>query len=407
MAPRPRVPFTLSPALRLVQNVELTEGYEVALSPDGAVAGVVRGDWNQRRVELHDLATGAVEEVLPATHGQNVESLVWSRDGRRWAVSELRFEGQARRGVIRVGERGRDELLCTAETSAYCGILRNALVHGAPMLAFSPEGDRVVLRTTASDDRNALMHVSVSEGAVREQWLDPSEGDLYAHAFGDDGTLYTASADPGDHAGLAWYPPGAGAPSGRLAWVFGFAILPAKRGIWVAGSPRYCFRVAPGEATELARATPPRGERAEALRARASAKWDQQYLDDALNRLAAGWESFNYCPARGSFRAGSAPPPTAGMRCLENDLLWETSFAARMGDDDLVVSDGVGVWRWRDDGAALTRDLLLDDTARCTHRGARIVGLSAAGDTLAILWKKDARGQKTVLSRFEIDRAAR
>jgi hypothetical protein len=87
-------------------------------------------------------------------------------------------------------------------------------------------------------------------------------------------------------------------------------------------------------------------------------------------------------------------------------MLWETSYADRFGDDDAVVSDGVAVALWRDDGAAITRTLLADDVQRATHRTARIAGLSTAGDTLALLWKRDARGAATALSLFEVDRAA-
>ena len=407
MAPRPKVSFSLHPALKLRANFEIVHGADVALSPDGAVAAVVRGPGGQRRLELLTLATGAVEDALPAVGGLAIELPVWSRDGRRWAVGAMRFEGEARRGVIVVGERGRAEPLCSAEVSQYGLISRNALARPSPPLAFSPDGDRVVLRVSGADDRNALMHLTLPDGAVREQWLDPKEGDLYAQAFTDDGVLYVASGDPGDAAGLTWYPPGADAPAGRLPWAFGFRIIPARKGLWVLGSPRFAFRVAPGAAVEVAPAEPPPRERAVALRARASAKWDQTCLDSVIHRVDANWPTYNYCYGRSNYGGGTVPPPPAeGMRGLENDLAWETSYAARLGDDDVVVCDGVGVWRWRDDGARLTRDLLVDDTARCTYRGARLIGLTAAGDTLALLWKKDAAGAKTVLSVFDVDRAA-
>jgi hypothetical protein len=51
-------------------------------------------------------------------------------------------------------------------------------------------------------------------------------------------------------------------------------------------------------------------------------------------------------------------------------------------------------------------DTLVDDVQRATYRTARIAGLSTAGDTLALLWKRDARGAATALSLFEVDRAA-
>ncbi len=406
MAPRPKVPFSLHPAAKLRASIDVAQGIDLALSPDGAVAAVIRGPWGQRRLELHTLATGAVEDVLPSVGDLNIELPAWSRDGRRWAVAAMRFEGEARRGIIHVGERGRSEPLCTARVSQYGLIQRNALARPSTPLAFSPDGDRLALRVSGADDRNALMHLSLPDGGVREQWLSEDEADLYANAFTDEGLLYTASADPGDAAGLAWYPPGAEEPAGRLRWVFGFEVIPAKRGLWVLGSPRYAFRVTPGPATPVAPADPPRMARAEALRARASTQWDQRYLDSLIERITEDQPAYNYRVDRSTWGSGVEPPPTGGMRCFEHELLWETSFAARLGDDDVAVSDGVGVWRWRDDGAAFTRDLLVDDTQRCTHRGARIIGLSAAGDALALLWKKDAGGARTVLSLFDIDRAA-
>ena len=406
MAPRAKVPFALHPAVRLRSNTEIDRGCEAVLSPDGATAAVIRGEWAQRRLELHTLATGAVTVALSPEPGQSIEHAVWSRDGRRWAVAQLRFEGDRRTGVVFVGEPGRDAPLCIARTSDYGGVTLNDLARPSPLLAFSPDGERVVLRVCGHDDRSALMHISVATGAVQERWLDPSELDLYAHAFTDDGTLFTASAFAGDGAGLAWYPPDADRPAGRSPWPHGFVVLPARRGLWVLGARHYCFRVAPGPAVPVAPAAPPRLDRLRTLRARASTRWDQAHLDQLIDRAVAGSESGTYFASRNEVSTGHEPPSMAGLRCLEHELSWETSFAARLGDDDVVVSDGVGVWRWRDDGAALTRDLLLDDTQRSTHRTARVLGLSLSGDTLALLWKKDARGEATVLSCFEIDRAA-
>ena len=57
-------------------------------------------------------------------------------------------------------------------------------------------------------------------------------------------------------------------------------------------------------------------------------------------------------------------------------------------------------------GATIARDVIVDDVQRATHRGARIIGLSVGADTLALLWKKDARGDDVVLSLFDLDRAA-
>lgn len=404
MAPRPKVPFTLHPAAKLRANVDLASATDVALSPDGAVAAVVSGAHGQKRLALHTLATGAVDEAVGASAGLELELPVWSRDGRRWAVGAPRFEGGVQRGVILMGERGGASVV-TASTAAYGLITRNNLARPAAALAFAPSGDRVTLRATARDDRNALFHVDPTHGAVEERWLPAGEADVYAHAYAADGTLYTASADPGDAAGLAWFPPGATAPAGRQRQVFGFAVLPGRTGLWVLGQPQYAFRVGAGRPRPIALAREARLARAELLRARASAKWDQSHCDRTLERARANQTSYSYRVDPMTSRNGAPPEPAPGARCFENELLWETSYAGLMGED-AAVGDGVAVWLWRDDGASVTRDLLIEDAARSTFRGARIIGLSTAGDTLALLWRKDAGGEKTVLSLFDLDRAA-
>lgn len=401
MAPRPKVPFALHPAMRLRDNLELDHAREATLSPDGATLAVLREASWAGSLALHDLATGAVDVVVPPT--PNLSHAVWSRDGRRLAVTHFEYEGNGRFGVVTLRERGRAEPVCVARTEDYGGMTLNDLARPSPLVALSADGERAVLRVCAGNDRNALIHVTVATGAVRAQWLDPETLDLCAHAFTDDGTLYTASGFSGTHGGLAWYGPGDESPAGRNPWPTGFVIVEGARGLWVLGSPRYCFRLGEGPAGTAAHAGPLAKARIETLRARASVRWDQAYLDRQLERLD---ERFGYRESREVARGGVELEPVAGMRCLAHEVVWETSLAARLGDDDVVVSDGVGVWRWRDDGSSLTRDLLVDDTQRCSPRARRIIDLSVAGDTVALLWQKDAKGEKTVLSRFDLDRAA-
>ncbi len=403
MAPRPKVPFALHPAAKLRVNLDLEQATDVALSPDGAVAAVVSGPYGRRHLALRALATGAVDVAVDASAGLNLDHAVWSRDGRRWAVGGPRFEGDVQRGVVVSGERGRASVV-TATTPLYGLISRNNLARPQAALTFAPSGDHLTQRASMND-RNALFDADVATGAVDERWLADDEADVYAHAYDADGTLYTACADPGDAAGLAWYPPGAKAPAGRLRDVFGVTILAARTGLWVLGMPQYAFRVGPGPARPIALAKEERLGRAEMLRARASTKWDQSHCDWMLEGVRSNRTAFNYRVDPVTIRGGSPPEPSDGVRCFETELLWETSFAGLLGDD-VAVSDGVAVWLWRDDGAAVTRDLLVDDVTRSTFRGARIVGLSTAGDTLALLWRKDARGEKTVLSLFDLDRAA-
>ncbi len=160
------------------------------------------------------------------------------------------------------------------------------------------------------------------------------------------------------------------------------------------GAGRPALRVSglgDGAPQPCAGAAEARKARAEALRLRASAILDFQYLD-YLERVPR--------------RRRAAVEPAAGVRAFEHELFWETSYAGRMGDDDLAMGDGVAVYLWRDRGATLDRTLLVDDAQRCAHRTARIVGLSTAGDTLCLLWRKDASGAKTVASLIDLDRLA-
>ncbi|MEZ4391166.1 MAG: hypothetical protein R3A48_08725 [Polyangiales bacterium] len=128
-------------------------------------------------------------------------------------------------------------------------------------------------------------------------------------------------------------------------------------------------------------------------------KWDQRYLDYIVQ--GARRELARHEP-----RVEPNAAPGGTLRTFEHELFWETSYAARLGDDDVVISDGIAVFLWREGDAGVTRTRLVEDVARCTHRAARVVGLAARGDTLAVLWKKDALGAKTVLSRFALDRGA-
>lgn len=404
MAPKPKVPFALHRALRLRASVDVAQGVAVALSPDGAHALTLRGEWTDRRVDLVALADGSVAGTFTPPPECALEGVAWSRDGRRWAAAGQRFEGDTRVGLVFVGDREGLALTTSAKLSRYGAVSRNALARVAPPVVFAPDGERVVVRIAGVDDRSAIAHVS--RDGVREEWLPAGECDLYALAFGDDGALYTATGDAGDVGGTAWYAPGADAPRGRAVWAAGCALVPGRRGVWVVGMPKYAWRVAPGASTPLAHAKQSRLDRARALRARAKGRWDEGYLDDLIARIEADLDRVTYHTDYDSVRVCEGVEPVDGARCFEHEMLWETSYADRFGDDDAIVSDGVAVALWRDDGAAITRTLLADDVQRATHRTARIAGLSTAGDTLALLWKRDARGAATALSLFEVDRAA-
>jgi len=406
MAAKPKVPFALHPAARLRCNLELAETQEVALSPDGTTAAVLHGTWPQRQLDFYDLRGDALPEVVMPPSTSVLEHFTWSRDGRQWAVVAPRYEGNERPATVHVGRRDVAAPRVQAALEDYGTVTRNAQTRSSSTLAFSPDGGRLVVRVSGRDERSALLHIALPEGTVRAQWFDPIDVDHFGHGFSDDGTLYVACANPGAIAGTMWFAPGAEAPTGHLRWPYGFAVLPGQRGLWVVGAPSVAFRLGPGKSDAIVSAQEARQTRAETLQLRASVAWDVQNAAHLVERLRSPGNSYLDRPARHTHGLEVVPPPTEGMRCFEHELLWETALAAPLGDDDVVICDGIATYLWRDQTKALHRTLLVDDLQRCTTRAPRIVGISAAGDTFALLWKKDARGSKTVLSVFDLDRSA-
>jgi len=400
MPSRPKVPFELHAAVRLVSNTEIVHGVEVALLPDGAL-GVLRGDWNTRQIELHPTGGGPVETLLAPDPTRPVAHFVWSDDGRRWAGVGGRFEGDNRPGEVIVGERGRAEPLCVARIAEYGAVTRNALRRPATTLVFSPDGTRMVVRVSPRDRRDHLVDVDVSTGESAERRIEGMTTYLFAHAFDPDGTLFAVTADAGPQGGLWWFAPGVRDHAEQAPSPVGFVLLPAPRGLWVVGAPGHAFRIGKGVAARTSTDAAARIERAERLRSRATVKWDQTYLDHVVANARADADTETH-----SETLGETTGTRAQLRSFEHELFWETSTAARIGDDDVLISDGIAVFLWREHAAGIARLCLLEDLARCTYRAARILGLAAQGDTFVVLWQKDISGAKTVASRFVLDRAA-
>lgn len=398
MPPKPKVPFELHPAARLLSNTEVAHGVDLALLPDGSVA-VLRGDWNSRQIDLHPAGGGAVETLLAPDPSRLIAHFAWSDDGRRWAGVAGRDAGDKRLGDVYVGERGREELLCVAALEEYGSVTRNALPRAASTVTFSPDGATVVVRVSPGERRDHLVEVDVATGEARLLPIPRLKTYLYAHAFDPDGTLFAVTADPGLSGGLWWFPPGVRDRAGQSPSPTGFALIPAPRGLWVVGAPTRAFRLGKGVPARATTDSAARVERAELLRARASVKWDQRYLDYVVQSARR-----DDAPREAHVEPHAAPGET--LRTFEHELFWETAYAALIGEDDVVISDGLAVFLWREGEAGVTRTRLVEDVARCTHRAARIVGLAARGDAFAVLWKKDAVGAKTVLSRFALDRGA-
>lgn len=400
MAKTVKVPFELHGALKPRAAYDLPEGIGVTLHADGRTAAIVSGRWTSGRLLFLDLTTGVIDDVMPGRTA--VQHFAWAPTGERWAASSE----VANSGVLHVGERGRAALLCDVPTPAHGAMGRNDLTRPSPVVALSHDGARVVMRACIDHGkRSVIYHLDVATSALREQVLDVDEGHPYAQYIRDDGALVTLSADPGDTSGMAVYMPGDARVCVRRQHVAGYAIVPTKKGLWALGLPRYCHHVAPGKAVAPSECHDDRLQRVARLAGRARSTWDQQHIAWLTERVTQREVPFNYTVSALCARAGSIPPPTEGVRSHENVLLWDTARVARWGDEDVIVSDGIGVWCWHQDEHGLRQDLLVDDPQHATHRTARIVGLSVAGDTLALLWKKDANGAKTVLMLFDINPA--
>lgn len=404
MASKPKVPFALHESVTVVANFDVPYCVDVALSPDGAIAAVNAAQWSERRLLLIDCKTGAVRDGLPQKHRRYELLPSWSPDGKRWAICAGEGSPAEPTGVITVGDRdGVTQTLTTPRLR--CGTI-NSQARAAPVVEWAEDSATLVQRTTTRDERNALFFVDVASGRTRELWLDRERCDVFAHTISSHEQkrrVYALSASPGALAGLLWFDGESGAPSGALSWVFGVRLVATKRGVWAFGRPGYCFWVGETEAKEVVSARESREARLDVLAKRAKAKWDVDCVNKSFPRYLDPATTYNIaCGRDGAAIGNQTPPPAKGMRCFENDLFWETSFAAPWGEDGVVVSDGVGVWRWAATDGGLDQVLLADDVQKSTHRGCRIVGLSAANDLVAVLWRKDATGAKGVLSLLKV-----
>jgi hypothetical protein len=330
---------------------------------------------------------------------------VWSTDGARWAVGAAQWSEQEQKGLVTVGELGASAPLCTIETPAYSWCTRNNQRRPSPMLAWEPGGRGLVQRSIRRDERNAIISIDLKKRSADAVWIHEDECDVMAHAVGEDLSRYALCASPGARAGLARYAAGASEPSERWEWVFGGQLVATASGLWALGYSGYAFFLGPGPARPAQRARKEREARRRALSARAKTKWDVEYIDGGIPQHIDPTTSVIVRGTRSTFAGADGDPmPTEGVRCFETELLWESTDASSLdhGTDELVVSDGVAVWKWSLTKKGVERALLIDDLQRCTHRNARIAAISAANRTLAVVWKKDALGERCVLSLFTV-----
>jgi len=404
MPPRPKVPFTLHPALRLRANLDVPNAWRATLSPDGALAVVTRlGSGFGGALDLHPRAGAPAERSLPAPERGWWDAVSWSRDGARWAAASERWEGRERRARVAVFERGREASLVELDVPRGGPITINHQSRSAPLVALSPDGARAAFRAVV-DERPAVTLVDVARGAAETRPLPADDQDLFAHTWGGDGALYTVASYLGARGGTVRWRADVSAPERRWDWANGCAAAPARDGAWALGMGGVAWRVGAGPGAPFVAAKESRLARARQLRARATHRWDVSYLDHLIGYIADDRRQFTWETNTPRARWGPLPEVMEGARGFDTEFLWECGFAEAVGDDAVLVSDGLSVALLRDRGASLDRTTLLEDVERCSPRARRIVGLTAAGGAVGVLWQKSATS--TVLSVFDFDPSA-
>ncbi|MFO0606966.1 MAG: hypothetical protein U0324_27590 [Polyangiales bacterium] len=403
MPPRPKVPFTLHPALRLRANLDLPNASRATLSPDGALAVVTRlGSGFGGALALHPRAGAPAERSLPAPERGWWDAVSWSRDGARWAAASERWDGDERRARVAVFERGCEAPLVELDVPRGGPVAINHQSQSAPLVALSPDGARVAFRA-AVDERSAVTVVDVARGAAETHTVPAGDEYLFAHAWGGDGALYTVASYLGARGGtVRWRADGT--PERRWDWANGCVTVPARDGVWTLGLGGVVWRVGAGPGAPFVAAKEPRLARARQLRERATQRWDVSFLDHLIGYIADDRRQFTWETNTPRARWGPLPDVMEGARGFDTEFLWECGFAEPVGDDAVLVSDGLSVALLRDRGATLDRATLLDDVERCSPRVRRIGGLTAGGGSVGVLWKKSATS--TVLSLFDLDPSA-
>ncbi|MDP3278669.1 MAG: hypothetical protein Q8Q09_25995 [Deltaproteobacteria bacterium] len=400
MASKSKVPFALHSTVRLAGSMAVPDGSRVSLSSTGAIALVQRGGM-----------LGGAASIRPSLDANPVwqrdapdkgwwDSVCWSRDGSRWAAAHERWEGDQRRGGVVVGDAASGKIVREVDLPTGAPITLNQQGKSGALVAFSPDGSTLAWRGT-DGEQGLLTLLDVATGRVTSQQLPQGEHDLFAHAFSDDGALYTVSSDIAEQGGTARWSAGATSVDRRWDWAAGCAIVSARRGVWSLGVNGVVWRVGDEHGGAFVAAKERRLARARALRARATHKWDVGFLDHEIARIERDERTFCWETNTDRARWGPAPEALEGARCFDSELLWECGAAARVDDDSIVVTDGVSVLLFRQRDGQLPCEVLLDDVERCSPRVRRIVDVSVAGSSLAVLWKKSASA--SVLSLFTLD----
>jgi hypothetical protein len=400
MASKTKVPFALHDTVRLSGSMAIPDGSRVSLSPTGAIAIVQRGDM-----------FGGAASIRPSLEANPVwqrdaqakgwwDSVCWSLDGSRWAAGFERWEGDQRRGGVVVGDAASGKIVREVDLPTGAPVTINHQGKSAALVAFSPDASTLAWRGKEGD-QGLVTLLDVGSGRVTSTQLPQGEHDLFAHAFSDDGALYTVAWSIAEQGGTARWSADGTSVDRRWDWAAGCAVVPSRRGVWSLGTQGVVWRVGEEHRGAFVPAKERRLARTRALRERATHKWDVSFLDHAIARIERDERSFCWETNTDRARWGPAPESMEGARCFDTELLWECGAAARVDDDSIVVTDGVSVLLFRERDEQLPCEVLIDDLERCSPRVRRIVDVSVSGSTLAVLWKKSASA--SVLSLFALD----
>jgi hypothetical protein len=404
MASKMKVPFALHSAVRLDRSRTIPDGSRVSLSPTGAIAIVQRGEMFGGAASVRRILDADASWRRDAPDKGWFDSVCWSRDGSRWAAALERWDGDQRRGGVIVGDAESGQVLREVDLPTGAPITLNQQGKSAALVAFSPDASTLAWRGR-DGEQGLLSLLDIATGRVSSQPLPQGEHNVFAHAFSDDGALYTVASEIAEQGGTARWSAGAASIDRRWDWAAGCAVVASSRGVWSLGSRGVVWRVGDAHGGAFVPAKERRLARARALRARATHKWDVAFLDQTITRIERDERSF--CWETNTHRARWGPEPEAmdGARCFDTELLWECGAAARLDDDSIVATDGVSVLLFRERDGQLPCEVLIDDVERCSPRVRRIVDVSVSGSTLGVLWKKSA--STSILSHFALDSTQR
>lgn len=404
MATKSKVPFELHGGVKLAASIAVADGTRATLGPTAALGLVQRADMvgGAASVRLSPSANPVWERAAPEKGWW--DSVCWSSDGSRWAAGFERWEGNERRGGAVVGDAASGQVVCEVELPSGAPITINRQGKSGALVALSPDGETLAWRGTRGEQK-LLTLVDVASRRVSSTPLAQGEHDLFAHAFSGDRSLYTLSSEIAELGGTARWSADGTSVERRWDWAAGCAVVAAARGVWSLGINGVVWRVGVEQSAAFVAVKERRLQRAKALRARATHKWDVAYLDTEIARIERDERTFCWGTNTPRARWGRAPESVEGARCYDTELLWECGAAAAVGDDAIVVSDGVSVLLLREREGLLQSEVLIDDTERCSPRVSRIVDVSVSGTTLAVLWKKSASA--SVLSLFAMEAALR